>query len=306
MNDKPLVSVMVPTYNQDKYIEKTINSILEQTYNNIEIIISDDSTNNLTEELIKEKYLNKKYKNIVYIHNKPSKGEVDNYRYLLYKLIKGEWVLNVNGDDFLYDNKFIEIAMQYITKNPDIVLVTSKNLKYYMLDNKFVKIDNIPHHNLITKGEWLFFNHIFKNVEIPHIGTLFNRKKAIEVGFYEYNIPSSDRESFLKLSLSGDIVYLNDYYGAWVQHNENHSKNIDKAELIETLKMYDRLYKYAIQYKLSKFKLLLWRILAKYKMIFSYYQTTDDKQSFLKELTKNHKIYVLILIIDIRNYFGKK
>ena len=304
MSNKPLVTVMVPTYNQHKYIEKTINSILNQTYDNIEIIISDDSINDLTEKLIKEKYLNKKYKgkNIVYVHNRPSKGEVGNYKYLLYKLANGEWVLNVDGDDFLYNKYFIEIAMDYVMKNSNIVLITSKKLKYDIKNQQFIKIDNIPYQDLIINGEWLFFNHIFKNVELPHVGTIFHRQKALEVDFYEYDIPSSDRESLLKLSLKGDIVYLNDYYGVWVYHGNNHSQNVEIDELLKNLKMYDRVYDYAKQFKLFKPKLLFWKILAKHKMLFFYYKNEKNKLKFLKKLLKKSKLNTFLLVIDIRSY----
>ena len=307
---KPLVTVMIPTYNQDKNIEKTIDSILEQTYDNIEIIISDDSPNDFTEDIIKNKYLKRNYdgKKIIYIHNRPSKGEVANYKFLLYELANGEWVLNVDGDDFLYQNEFIENAMNYVTQHSDIVLVTSKKMVYNLLEDKFIKIKNIPNEDIIINGEWLFFNHIFKNIEIPHIGTIFNRKKALAVGFYEYKIPSTDRESLLKLSLTGKIVYLNDYYGVWVYHGENHSQNVEIDELLENLKMYDRIYEYAKQFNLFKPKLLFWKVLAKYKMIYNYFQKYDinNQKLLLSKLNQENFFYKYLLLIDFRNYKKRK
>jgi glycosyltransferase involved in cell wall biosynthesis len=304
---KPLVTVMIPTYNQHKYIENTIDSILKQTYDNIEIIISDDSTNNFTENIVKNKYLYKTYKGkkIKYIHNKSPKGEIGNYKYLLYELANGDWVINVDGDDFLYNENFIQKAMDYVIENPNVVLVTSKKLKYDFFNKTFIKIENIPYQDLKTNGEWLFFNHIFKNIEIPHVGTIFSRKKALKIGFYENDIPSSDRESLLKLALTGDVVYLNDYYGVWVYHGDNHSQNVEIDELLENLKMYDRLYDYSIKFKLSKFKLLLWKIIAKHKMLFFYYKNSKMKKSFLKRIYLYNKLHTLLLISDIRSYFGK-
>jgi len=307
--NKPLVSVTIPTYNQHKYIEKAINSILNQTYNNIEIIISDDSPNNLTEELVKEKYLNKIFngKIIKYFHNHKPKGQVGNYRYMLYELATGDWVLNVDGDDFLYRNDFIEKAMDYVVNNNNIVLVTSKKMKYDAFKNKFIEVSHIPESDLRIDGEWLFFNHIFKNIEIPHIGTICNRKKALELDFYKYLIPSTDRESLLKLSLIGDIVYLSDYYGVWVYHGDNHSQNVEVKELLENLKMYERLYLYAKQKKLNLLKLNIWKIVAKYKSIFYYYNSYDRKNKYklINELKKDHKFYLFLLNIDFRNWRKK-
>ncbi|RUT63328.1 hypothetical protein C1149_16050 [Clostridium botulinum] len=65
----PLVSVLIPTYNRPEYFKEALESVINQTYRNIEIIIGDDSTNDETENLIKENYLNN-YDNIKYYHNR--------------------------------------------------------------------------------------------------------------------------------------------------------------------------------------------------------------------------------------------
>ena len=52
----PLVTIGIPLYNEVKYIERTIRSALEQTYTNIEVIISDNNSNDGTFELIKKKF----------------------------------------------------------------------------------------------------------------------------------------------------------------------------------------------------------------------------------------------------------
>lgn len=61
----PLVSVLIPTYNRPRYFEKALCSVLEQTYPNIEIIVGDDSTNDETEKVL-QKYLCDR-SNIIYI-----------------------------------------------------------------------------------------------------------------------------------------------------------------------------------------------------------------------------------------------
>ena len=61
----PLVSVLIPTYNRPHYFEEALCSVLEQTYPNIEIIVGDDSTNDETEKVL-QKYLCD-HSNIIYI-----------------------------------------------------------------------------------------------------------------------------------------------------------------------------------------------------------------------------------------------
>ena len=63
----PLVSVVIPTYNNTEVLKQALESVLNQTYENIEIIIGDDSTNEETKNFIKP-YL-KKYSNIKYFYH---------------------------------------------------------------------------------------------------------------------------------------------------------------------------------------------------------------------------------------------
>ena len=78
---KPKVSIMIPVYNQEDYIANTIQSALNQNYNNIEIIISDDASTDNTSQIIKDFLPNQKIK---YFRNQVNIGRVKNYRKLLY------------------------------------------------------------------------------------------------------------------------------------------------------------------------------------------------------------------------------
>ena len=69
-SEKPLVSVIIPTYNRANLIGRAIQSVLDQTYRNIEIIVVDDASNDNTEEIV-TKFRNK---NVVYIRHDRNKG----------------------------------------------------------------------------------------------------------------------------------------------------------------------------------------------------------------------------------------
>ena len=58
MDKNPLVSIVIPTHNRKKHVERLINSILENTYKNIEIIVIDDDSTDGTYEYLKEKFGN--------------------------------------------------------------------------------------------------------------------------------------------------------------------------------------------------------------------------------------------------------
>lgn len=104
--EKNLVSVIIVTYNQEKYIKDTIKSILNQNYNNIEIIIADDGTPNFNVENIKKYIEEKKKENIKYISvntNKNNLGTVKNINNAL-RLTRGGYIKIIGGDDTFFSS----------------------------------------------------------------------------------------------------------------------------------------------------------------------------------------------------------
>jgi len=264
---------MVPTCNQPEYIAKAIDSILKQTYKNIEIVISDDSTNDLTENIVFKNYAKK----VIYFHNKKPFGRVSNYRHILYDLALGEWVINLDGDDFFEDINFLKDAVRLIKKYKDISFVFARQIIYKSDENK--KIYSNVNYDEFIDGNSLFLNSIFKNVEIPHLATLYNRKKALALNFYDKDIISSDRESLLKLSLNNKVAFLNINAGCWVHHGKNRSQTVKTEEIFENIKMYDRLYDYAkLNTHFNSLKLSIWKLLAKYKAVYIYQINTKKSQ----------------------------
>lgn len=109
MND--LVSIIMPSYNTAKYIEKTINCVLEQTYNNWELLIVDDCSTDNSIEIIK-KYVNDKIK--LYINEKNSGAAVSRNRAL--QEAKGRWIAFLDSDDIWETNK-LEKQISFMEDN---------------------------------------------------------------------------------------------------------------------------------------------------------------------------------------------
>ena len=98
MNDTPLVSIVVPVYNAEKYIKQTIQSILDQTYSNIEIIIVDDGSTDLTRKLAEEISENN---SIVKVISKINNG-CPSARNEGIKASNGDFIQFVDADDSLH------------------------------------------------------------------------------------------------------------------------------------------------------------------------------------------------------------
>lgn len=102
MNSSPLVSIVVATYNQEKNVVKTIESILAQTYLNIEVIVSDDCSSDQTPKILQG--LSNKDRRIRLFLQDENLGITKNYNFLAEK-IKGKYVAWFSGDDIMFEEK---------------------------------------------------------------------------------------------------------------------------------------------------------------------------------------------------------
>ena len=132
MNKKPLISVMMPTYNNAKYIKQAIESIYAQNYDNIEIIVVDDGSTDNTKEIVQQ------YKDIKYFYIE-HKG-IPFARNLVLEKSKGEYIAILDSDDYWLPEK-LNTQMQYFKEHPDceIVFTKFKNI----IDNEKIRNDRI-------------------------------------------------------------------------------------------------------------------------------------------------------------------
>ena len=131
----PLISVIMPCYNREKYIVEAIESILNQTYTNFEFIIIDDCSTDNTFEIVKE-YAKKdnrilalkKDKNYCYVHSL-NKG---------IEIAKGKYIARMDDDDISLPERF-EKQVEFLEKNEDIIAlgtfieIFSDDMKKYNL-----------------------------------------------------------------------------------------------------------------------------------------------------------------------------
>jgi glycosyltransferase involved in cell wall biosynthesis len=253
----PKVSVIIPTYNQSSYIEKAIESAIAQTYANLEIVVADDCSSDSTEQVIRRFQENEKFK---YFRNPHNLGRVGNYKNALENYATGEWVVNLDGDDFFCDDNFISEVVDIIHSHGDQNIVFVQGGQYISKQGRLI-LDNphIPSDTLLIDGNEYFLNfHRFKH--FSHLSTVFDRRKAIEIDFYRLDIASSDIESFLRLALHGKVVLVKKPYGVWVHHTSNFSQNLTLKSARANYKYITSAYQYARERGLDRMALFKWRL----------------------------------------------
>ena len=151
------LSVIVPVYNVEKYIDKCLNSLVNQTLKDIEIIVVNDGTKDKSEDIIK-KYMSK-YSNIVYL-KKENGGQGSARNYGL-EHAKGDYIGYVDSDDYVELDMYEKMYSKAIEDNSDMVICGSYNIKD---DIKTLDIDRKLFDSNINAffGRMAVWNKIYK------------------------------------------------------------------------------------------------------------------------------------------------
>lgn len=115
---RPTVSVIVPIYNIEKYVDKCIKSILAQTYQNIEILLVDDGSTDNSQNIV-DAYSNKDCR-IIAIHKQ--NGGLTSARNAGLEAASGEWIMHVDGDDWIEPNMIAEMLDTANKQGADMII----------------------------------------------------------------------------------------------------------------------------------------------------------------------------------------
>lgn len=209
MKTWPKVSIQIPCYRQEHEIIRAIQSALSQDYPNLEVVVCDDCSPDSTFQ----QALSLKDSRLTVHQNIQNLGRVGNYRRLLYELVSGEWVVNLDGDDWFTDAQFISRAIELLMKNPDVVFyhANQKNLKAV---KKYCHSEYIDEHHLKMDGMNYLTNHHFVRY-FNHLSTIYKRSLALKANFYSMDALNADFTSIMRLCSHGAIIQSNHSVGTW-------------------------------------------------------------------------------------------
>ena len=121
MIKSPLVSIVVPSYNHASFIEKCINSILTQDYDNYELIVIDDGSTDNSDEILSR--LHKKYG--FYLEFNKNQGLAKTLNRGFKEIAKGKYLASCASDDYWLPNK-LTLQVEFLETNPDYAMVFGK------------------------------------------------------------------------------------------------------------------------------------------------------------------------------------
>ena len=221
MDQNKLISVIIPTFNSEKYIHKCISTVLNQTYKNFEIVIVDNNPNDDTLNLINSFKSDK-----IKIFNIVNNGNISKSRNLGIKNSNGLWIAFLDSDDYWEKNKLEILSKKF--NEYDLIFHEMLILK----NNKIIKNFNFftPR---FKKKDFSMTEYLSKNGN-PIINSSVIVKKNIlsKVGFISENEPSftNDYHTWLKISLISNKFYFeNKKLGTYLLNDLSYSHNIQNS-----------------------------------------------------------------------------
>ncbi len=219
MSKNPLVSILVPSYNHSKYIKKCIDSIVNQNYDNYELIVIDDGSTDNSPEILSE--LQKKYG--FYLEFNKNQGLVKTLNRGLKEIAKGKYFAICASDDFWLPNKLI-LQVKFLEKNPNYAMVYGK-VKVIDENDNFLKVKT-EYANRNLKGGDIFKELLLLEFH-PPVNCLYRCNIVREIGFFKENIWAEDFDMNLRIANQYAIGYINEYLFYYRVNNSIPSKNLN-------------------------------------------------------------------------------
>lgn len=289
------ISIILPVYNGEDIIEKCIKSILNQTYENFELIIINDASSDNTTNIINE--ISKKDSRIKIIHNKKNSG-VSKSRNLGIEEATGEYITFIDSDDF-YEKNALEIMHKLITEHDVDALrfaynICSNNTEKRLYSEKYT--NKLYNKNNISE----FIKDILSNDLQGYLWLIILKSQyAKEVKFNESLGMMEDTVWYIEILNKIDTIYFtNEVLYNYTNNIDSASHSLEKSKRnIENVllinKIYNDFYKneqYKTIYSTGLIGVLLENV---YKFALSK-ESSQEKKIYLKTL-KDNADYIDIL-----------
>ena len=217
MPDPPLVTVVIPCYNHERYIASCVQSVLGQTHDNIQLIAIDDGSSDESPQIL-EKLRDLHHFHYERQHNQGLASTLNRG----IDLAKGHYFCVLGSDDMMLPDK-TQKQLSYMQMNPRVGICGGNHL---VIDGNGSIIDR---NQRFPPTRQLHFDDIFLS-RLPSIAasTMMIRTDLIRaIGGYNPNIPLEDVYMWLKLTAKGHtITALNDVLIYYRKHAENTRKNL--------------------------------------------------------------------------------
>ncbi|WP_082885571.1 MULTISPECIES: glycosyltransferase family 2 protein [Methylomonas] len=195
MKITPEISVIMAVYNGEKYLEEAVDSILNQSYFNFELIIIDDASIDATQEILF--YLSKKDGRISILRNKRNLGAAKARNKGLH-LARGSFIAIMDADDYAFPNR-LQKQIEYMTTHHEIA-VCGGYMEIYEKNGSIIKT--------LEENEEIRARLLFENC-IWHPTVMFRKEIVLKTGCRYRTQSAEDYDFFIRLSRCHEIIFRN-------------------------------------------------------------------------------------------------
>lgn len=276
----PKVSIIMPCYNSEKYIEKAIQSVLDQTYRNFELIIIDDDSTDKTWEII-EQYAKKDFRVICTKKDENEKGISKSMNKGI-EMARGKYITRMDSDDIIIPEKIFR-QVQFLDKNEEYG-VCSVNIA--MMDN----LGNIYNENVYPEqkvpSEWTF---LWTN-PVPNAPCMYRTNIIKDNNITFSNLRTAEDYDFLEKLITKTKVYMINLPLYYYRYNEKSTYNRNRIETFKnSLDISKRYYMEVTKKNTPDFyKFLTWFYTNEDEPIIEDVQVINE---FLEKTAKEFKEY---------------
>ncbi len=253
------VSVLIPCYNHQDFVSQTINSVMNQTFDDFELIVIDDGSKDNSVAIIKELQDEFKFKFI----SRSNRGLVPTVNELL-SLSTGEYYVLFASDDVMLPKR-LEQQVKFLDSNLEYAVCHS-GTEWIDEQGKFIKTDC----NLNPSG--YVFPELLKADFIRAPSAMIRKSVLDDVGIYDESLQIEDYDMFLRIAHKYPIGYLQEVLVQYRQHPENSYNNPEKFKL-----MNENVYKILSKWEKTEFYSL--SIQDHYFQSFKRFSKTNFKKS---------------------------
>lgn len=197
---RPKVAIVTPVYNGEETIEKSIQTILSQIYNNwICVIINDGSTDGT--KTILEKYENDERFLIVNLENNVGRGEARKQALKIVQNINADYMCMLDADDLYYNDK-IDWQVEYMQTNPDIALL-SCSIGYIDSENNLLGVLET-----FNEVKVLSFDNYLNYIPVPHACSIIRVNQIDDVTFDEKLKLGQDQDFMIRMLLNKKYAFV--------------------------------------------------------------------------------------------------
>ncbi len=205
------VSVVMPAYNAENFISQSIESVLTQTYSNIELVIVNDGSTDNTPSII-ESYVTQYPGKIIFVNKSINEGTAKTISRAL-KETTGDYISWLSADDLYFDT-MIESQLNYLLSNPNMDACFSKSV---IIDenNNLKRIDYFTDDlakTVLSDSHWIYHQLLFYGNAFHGCSLLGKKKIFTDTGDFNPNFKyAHDYEYWLRLASISNIGFVNEH-----------------------------------------------------------------------------------------------